>query len=63
MDRGVGGEAEGYFYGRFANPTTAAFEAERTAGAGMGPGFIRISAGLEDPEDVIADLAQALQKA
>jgi len=43
--------------------THGVFEAERAAGAGMGPGFIRISAGLEDPEDIIADLSQALQKA
>ena len=43
--------------------THGVFEAERAAGAGMGLGFIRISAGLEDPEDIIADLAQALQKA
>jgi methionine-gamma-lyase len=43
--------------------THGVFDAERAAGAGMGPGFIRISAGLEDAEDIIADLAQALQKA
>jgi methionine-gamma-lyase len=43
--------------------THGVFEAERAAGAGMGPGFIRLSAGLEDPEDIIADLSQALQKA
>jgi methionine-gamma-lyase len=43
--------------------THGVFEAERAAGAGMGPGFIRISAGLEDAEDIIADLAQALEKA
>jgi len=43
--------------------THGVFEAERAAGAGMAPGFIRISAGLEDAEDVTADLAQALEKA
>jgi cystathionine beta-lyase/cystathionine gamma-synthase len=43
--------------------THGVFEAERAAGAGMGPGFIRISAGLEDVEDIVADLAQALEKA
>jgi methionine-gamma-lyase len=42
--------------------THGVFDAERAAGAGMGPGFIRISAGLEDVEDIIADLAQALEK-
>jgi methionine-gamma-lyase len=43
--------------------THGVFDAERAAGAGMGPGFIRISAGLEDAEDIIADLAQALEGA
>ncbi len=43
--------------------THGAFEAERAAGAGMTPGFLRISAGLEDTEDITADLAQALGKA
>jgi methionine-gamma-lyase len=43
--------------------THGVFEAERAAGAGMAPGFVRISAGLEDAEDVIADLARALEKA
>ncbi|NIT35278.1 MAG: methionine gamma-lyase [candidate division Zixibacteria bacterium] len=43
--------------------THEVYEAERLAGAGMGPGFIRISAGLEDAEDIIADLTRALQRA
>ncbi|WP_029029927.1 O-acetylhomoserine aminocarboxypropyltransferase [Salinarimonas rosea] len=34
-------------------------DAERTA-AGAGPDVVRLSIGLEDPEDLIADLAQAL---
>ncbi|MGJ3263919.1 MAG: O-acetylhomoserine aminocarboxypropyltransferase [Salinarimonas sp.] len=34
-------------------------DAERTA-AGAGPEVVRLSVGLEDPEDLIADLAQAL---
>jgi len=42
--------------------THGVFEAEKRAGAGMGPGFIRISAGLEDADDLIADLAQALER-
>jgi hypothetical protein len=33
------------------------------AGAGTGPGFIRISAAPEDAEDVVADLARAPEKA
>jgi cystathionine beta-lyase/cystathionine gamma-synthase len=43
--------------------THGVFEAERAAGAGLTPGFIRISAGLEDAEDITADLVQALEKA
>jgi cystathionine beta-lyase/cystathionine gamma-synthase len=31
------------------------------AAAGIGPGAVRISVGLEDPEDLVADLEQALQ--
>jgi methionine-gamma-lyase len=42
--------------------THGVFEAEREAGAGMGPGFIRLSAGLEDADDIIADLAQSLNR-
>jgi cystathionine gamma-synthase/O-acetylhomoserine (thiol)-lyase len=30
------------------------------AAAGIGPGAVRISVGLEDPEDLVADLVQAL---
>jgi methionine-gamma-lyase len=43
--------------------THGVFAAERAAGAGMGPGFIRVSAGLEDPEDIVADLEHALRAA
>ena len=28
--------------------------------AGVTPGFIRLSVGIEDPKDIIADLEQAL---
>jgi len=38
------------------------FPAEKLSGSAMGPGFIRISAGLEDADDILADLAQALDK-
>jgi cystathionine beta-lyase/cystathionine gamma-synthase len=27
---------------------------------GVGPGTVRVSAGLEDPEDIVADFAQAV---
>jgi len=30
--------------------------------AGISDGFIRLSVGLEDPEDLILDLMEALQK-
>jgi len=33
--------------------------AERTA-LGVGPGTVRVSAGIEDPDDIVADFAQAL---
>jgi cystathionine beta-lyase/cystathionine gamma-synthase len=32
------------------------------AAAGVTEGLVRISVGLEDPEDVIADLARAIRK-
>ena len=35
---------------------------EQLAAIGLKPGTIRLSVGLEDPEDIIADLAQALEK-
>jgi O-acetylhomoserine (thiol)-lyase len=31
------------------------------AAAGIGPGTIRLSIGLEDPQDLIEDLARALR--
>jgi cystathionine beta-lyase/cystathionine gamma-synthase len=33
------------------------------AAQGIGRGTLRVSVGLEDPEDVVADLLQALEKA
>ena len=36
---------------------------EECAAAGITEGFVRLSAGLEDPEDIIADLEQALGRA
>ena len=33
---------------------------EQLAGAGIAEGFVRLSCGIEDPEDLIADLEQAL---
>jgi cystathionine beta-lyase/cystathionine gamma-synthase len=36
--------------------------AEQAAWTGIGPGTVRLSVGLEDPEDLVADLAQALDR-
>jgi cystathionine beta-lyase/cystathionine gamma-synthase len=36
--------------------------AEQLAAAGIAPGFVRLSCGIEDPEDLVADLEQALAK-
>ena len=36
---------------------------EQRAALGIGPGLLRLSVGLEDAEDLIEDLAQALDKA
>jgi cystathionine beta-lyase/cystathionine gamma-synthase len=37
--------------------------AEQQRLSGIGPGTVRLSIGLEDPDDLIEDLAQALQAA
>jgi cystathionine beta-lyase/cystathionine gamma-synthase len=39
-----------------------ALSAEQLASAGIAPGFVRLSCGVEDAEDLIADLEQALAK-
>jgi cystathionine beta-lyase/cystathionine gamma-synthase len=36
--------------------------AEHLTAAGILPGFVRLSCGIEDPEDLLADLEQALAK-
>ena len=36
---------------------------EQLAEAGVTPGMIRLSVGIENPEDIIEDLRQALEKA
>jgi len=38
------------------------WSAEQLAATGIQPGFVRLSCGIEDPEDLIADLEQALAK-
>jgi cystathionine beta-lyase/cystathionine gamma-synthase len=42
--------------------THAAIPVERQAAMGIDPGGIRLSIGLEDPADIIADLAAALDQ-
>ena len=40
----------------------ASLTAEQRAQAGIPDGFLRFSLGLEDPDDLIADFAQALAR-
>jgi cystathionine beta-lyase/cystathionine gamma-synthase len=35
---------------------------DQLAEAGIGPGFVRLSCGIEDAEDLITDLEQALAR-
>ena len=44
-----------------ASMTHSTYTAEELAAAGIAPGLIRLSAGLENAEDLIADLQQALE--
>ncbi|MDP9242810.1 MAG: PLP-dependent transferase, partial [Actinomycetota bacterium] len=46
-----------------ASTTHRQLDAEARLAAGIADGLLRISVGLEDPEDIIADLEQALEKA
>ncbi|MDP1839575.1 MAG: PLP-dependent transferase, partial [Reyranella sp.] len=39
----------------------AQLDAAGLASAGIGEGMIRLSVGLEDPEDILDDLGQALR--
>ncbi|MBB4197546.1 O-acetylhomoserine aminocarboxypropyltransferase [Rhodoblastus sphagnicola] len=44
-----------------ASTTHAQLDAQQLAAAGITPAFVRLSIGLEDPNDIIADIAQALE--
>ncbi|MEN8238130.1 MAG: PLP-dependent transferase, partial [Actinomycetota bacterium] len=44
-----------------ASTTHATMSSEELDAAGVGEDLIRLSVGLEDPDDLIADLAQALR--
>ncbi|MGL1147954.1 PLP-dependent transferase, partial [Vibrio parahaemolyticus] len=45
-----------------ASTTHQQMDAEALAAAGIGEAMIRISVGLEDPDDLIDDLGQALRQ-
>lgn len=45
-----------------ASTTHAQLTPEQQTAAGAGPDVVRLSIGIEDPDDIIADLAQALSK-
>jgi O-acetylhomoserine (thiol)-lyase len=46
-----------------ASTTHQQLSPEEQAATGVTPDFIRVSVGIEDVEDIIADLDQALSKA
>ncbi len=49
-----------------AHPVTmthAGMDAESRARAGIGPGLLRVSVGIEDPDDLVADIRNALERA
>jgi len=46
-----------------ASTTHSQLSAEDQAATGVTPGYVRLSIGLEHPDDIIADLKQALNKA
>src|SRR5271165_1075150 len=43
--------------------THAGMDAESRARAGIGPGLLRVSVGIEDPDDLLADIRNALERA
>jgi cystathionine beta-lyase/cystathionine gamma-synthase len=45
-----------------ATMTHAAIPADALRALGVGPGLVRLSVGIEDPGDLIADLEQALSR-
>ena len=44
-------------------PRTVSLSEEEQTSAGVSPDFVRLSVGLEDIEDILWDLDQALQQA
>jgi cystathionine beta-lyase/cystathionine gamma-synthase len=49
--------------GHAASTTHRQMDPEARRAAGIGDGLIRVSVGLEDPEDIVADFEQALENA
>ena len=45
-----------------ASMTHSAYSSEELKAAGISEGLVRLSVGLENPEDIIADLNQALNR-
>jgi methionine-gamma-lyase len=46
-----------------ASMTHATYTAEQRAVHGISEGLVRLSVGLEDPQDILADIRQALDQA
>jgi O-acetylhomoserine (thiol)-lyase len=46
-----------------ASSTHRQLSDEQLREAGITPGMVRLSVGLENPDDILADLAQALEQA
>jgi len=44
-----------------SSTTHRQLNAEQQAAAGISPAFVRLSIGIEDPDDIISDIAQALE--
>ncbi len=45
-----------------ASTTHSQLSAEDQAASGVTPGYVRLSVGLEHPDDILADIEQALAK-
>ena len=56
------GREKGYIYTCMGNPTIAGVSAKDKIAANITDGLVRYSVGIEDVEDLIADLEDALDK-
>ena len=60
------GSSFGSLRSQVCHPATTShrqLSAEERAAAGIGEGLIRVAVGGEDPEDLVEDFSQALEKA